>query len=72
MDLALKCLGKASGTRGAQHPSSSEHPQEDMLLLTISGDVKMAPASCRAWVIGLRCPSLPEILLCSAAAAEWP
>lgn len=25
MGLALKCLGKASGTSGAQHPSSYEH-----------------------------------------------
>lgn len=80
MGLALKCLGKASATRGAQHPSSSEHPcfflspQEDTLPLTISWNVKMAPASCHCWVIGLRCPSLAGILLCSAdpAAAEWP
>lgn len=71
MGLALQCLGKASGTGGDQHPSS-EHPQEDTLPLTISWNVKMAPTSCHAWVIGWRCTSLPETLLCSAAAAaEW-
>lgn len=40
-------------------------PQEDMLPLAISWNVKMAPGSFHAWVVGLRCPSLPEILLCS-------
>lgn len=49
-------------------------PQEDMPPLAISWNVKMAPGGFHAWVVGLRCPSLPEILVCSAdpAAAKQP
>lgn len=55
MGLALKCLDTESGTRGAQHPSSSEHPWlfphssggPLPLPLTILWNVKMAPAICQ-------------------------
>lgn len=79
-------LSKASGASRAQHPSSSEHPplppppQEDMQPLAIRALLKWLRAvatlgpNTQSGVLGLRCLSLPETLLCSvgSAAAEWP